>query len=67
MRKAPIPTGLNLSRCCESLRRIAEYLKTKEDLAREEYGWFSLEAEQVRRKIDAVIDARAVIVREFDL
>jgi hypothetical protein len=67
MKSAPIPAGLRPTETCERLRKISEYLKTKEDLTREEYGWFSPEAEQVRRKIDAVMDARAVIIREFDL
>ena len=67
MRKTPIPTGLCVSRCYESLRRIGDYLKQKEVDAREEYGWDSEQAQNERAKWEALLQARAVIVREFDL
>ena len=67
MRKTPMPTGMKVGTCCDLLSRIAEYVKQKEEDAREKYGWASVQAEAEQRKYDALLEARAVIVKEFDL
>ena len=67
MKKTPIPTGLRVSRCYEDLQRIGDYIKQKEVDAREEYGWESEQALKERAKWEALLQARAVIVKEFDL
>lgn len=67
MKSAPIPAGLRPTETCDRLKKISEYLKAKVTAAREEYGWFSPEAEQAQRKYEILVDARAVIIREFDL
>ena len=49
------------------MRDMSQYFKDKEVIAREEFGWDSEQAHAEHAKWDALIKARTVIVKEFDL